>query len=200
MRAPVRLSPVPRCLATACRVLAALSLAVGAAPGNAETRRSLVDPVEDRIVHVTADLPLAPEAAWSLFATRSGLESWLAPAAEVELRVGGRYALFWQPEQRENNSTIGCAITALAPGELIAFQWRSPVMFKPFANGANPLTHVVVSFVRTEAGTRVHLIHSGWRSATEWEEARVWQERAWRGAFAELERVASGRRSAVPGT
>ena len=170
---------------------AALAVNVCAAALAFGEPRSLSAPVEDRVVHLIASLPIAPERAWQLFTTQAGLESWLAPAAEVELRVGGRYALYWQPGTREDNSTIGCAITALATEELIAFQWRSPVMFKPFANGADPLTHVVVSFARTAGGTRVHLVHSGWRSAPEWEEARVWQERAWRGAFAELERVAA---------
>ena len=171
----------------------ALQAALAGRASNAEPARSLTAPVEDRVVHVTAELPVAPDEAWELFTSERGLTSWLAPAAEVELRVGGRYALYWQPEQRADNSTIGCSITALVPTELIAFQWRSPVMFKQFANGADPLTHVVVSFAAHGSGTRVHLVHSGWRSAPDWEKARVWQERAWRGAFAELEKVARAR-------
>jgi len=48
----------------------------------------------------------------------------------------------------------------------------------------------VAEVVPVGAGTRVHRVHSGWRSGPEWEEARAWQERAWSGALRELERGA----------
>jgi hypothetical protein len=57
------------------------------------------------------------------------------------------------------------------------------------ANGADPLTHVVVSFHPRDAGSRVYLVHSGWRSGPEWEEAHRWQEAAWSGALARLEEL-----------
>jgi uncharacterized protein YndB with AHSA1/START domain len=128
------------------------------------------------------------EHAYRLFVEPELLTAWLTEAAEVEPRVGGKYELYWTPEDPENNSTIGCRITALAPGELLAFQWRSPIQFKQFANAANPLTHVLVSFHRVDDATRVHLVHSGWREGEEWEEARSWQAQAWRGALAALEK------------
>jgi len=119
------------------------------------------------------------------------LQSWLTEAAEVEPHAGGKYGLFWQPENRENNSTIGCRVTAFTPGQLIAFQWRSPLQFKSFANSADPLTHVAATFVPEGSGTRIHLIHSGWRSSAEWEEARSWQEKSWIRAFDRLEKIAN---------
>jgi len=61
-------------------------------------------------------------------------------------------------------------------------------MFKHFANDADPLTHVCVSFIENDCVTTIHLIHSGWRSTLEWEEARVWQEQAWNAAFKNLQR------------
>jgi uncharacterized protein YndB with AHSA1/START domain len=153
--------------------------------------RSAIAPVTDKIIHVQALLAVPPAKAFAFSAANELLESWLAAAAEVEPKVGGKYELFWDPADRENNSTIGCRVTAFAPAQLIAFQWRSPKQFKPFANTADPLTRVLVSFVPEGTGTRVHLIHSGWRSPPEWEEARLWQERAWTGAFKKLEGVAT---------
>jgi uncharacterized protein YndB with AHSA1/START domain len=131
--------------------------------------------------------------AFAYFSNNALLQAWLAPKASVNAKVGGPYELFWEPPNRADNSTIGCRVTAAQPDQLLAFQWRSPKQFKPFANGADPLTHVVVSFApdATDARkTRVILIHSGWRSTARWEEARRWQERAWRLALGELERVA----------
>lgn len=151
--------------------------------------RSAIAPVPDKVIHVSALVALPPTETFEYFTSKNLLQSWLTAVAEVEPRVGGKYELFWQPDDRVNNSTIGCRVTAITPGQLLAFQWRSPKQFKSFANAVDPLTHVVVMFMPEGSGTRVHLVHSGWRSSAAWEEARLWQERAWRGAFKQLESV-----------
>ncbi|HEX8142714.1 MAG TPA: SRPBCC domain-containing protein [Pyrinomonadaceae bacterium] len=144
----------------------------------------------DRIIHAVARLQCSAHRAFEMFTLDGALQSWLVPLAEVEPRVGGKYELFWEPADRENNSTIGCRITGLEAGRFLSFEWKGPIQFKRFMNEADPLTHVVVFFIPGESGdavsTEVHLIHSGWRSSAEWEEARQWFEVAWGGAFAEL--------------
>ncbi|MBS0656798.1 MAG: SRPBCC domain-containing protein [Verrucomicrobia bacterium] len=148
--------------------------------------RDTLRPLQDRIIHAQAELPVPVARAFAYFTRPELLESWLCEKAEIELQVGGRYELFWALPDLENDSTIGCRISALAEPQLLAFDWRSPRQFKAFANAADPLTHVVVSFAPVGAGSRVDLVHTGWRSAPEWEEARSWQERAWRGALGGL--------------
>jgi len=173
-------------------LLTVVAFTDSAASGGKHTpaARSPVAPAVDRVIHVSGLVAVPPASAFAYFTSPTLLTQWLTAAADVEERVGGKYELFWQPDDRDNNSTIGCRVTALAPGQLLAFQWRSPKQFKSFANTADPLTHVVVTFVSEGSGTRVHLIHSGWRNSPEWEEARAWQEKAWTGAFEELKRVA----------
>jgi uncharacterized protein YndB with AHSA1/START domain len=132
-----------------------------------------------------------------MFTVGELLQSWLAPLAEVSSRVGGKYELFWQPNDRENNSTIGCRITALETDQLLSFEWKGPVQFKHFMNESDPLTHVTVCFIPGGGGgstgwTDVHLIHTGWRGTDEWEEARQWFEVSWRGAFKELSSQVNG--------
>lgn len=144
-----------------------------------ETNRSLIAPVPDRIIHLSITLPKSPEAIFPYFTESRLLQSWLTARAEVEPQVNGKYELYWEPSDPENNSTIGCRITAIERPRLLAFQWRSPEQYKAFANGADPLTHVVVAFMHEDEGTRLHLVHSGWRSDPQWEEARKWQEQAW---------------------
>ncbi len=166
-------------------------LALAAESDGQQGLRSTIAPVEDKIIHLTVDLPVTPQRAFAYFTDNKLLETWLAPVAQVETKVGGRFELFWEPAVRENNSTIGCRITAIESGQFLSFQWRSPRQFKSFANNADPLTHVVVFFVQEGKGTRVNLVHSGWRSSAEWEEARKWQEQAWSAAFSDLQRRAS---------
>ena len=146
----------------------------------------------DKIIHLSLKLHCDPRRAFELFTDNQLLESWLVDVAEIEPVVGGKYELFWEPDDRENNSTIGCKITALERDQLIALEWRSPKQYKHFANNADPLTHVVVSFYPEGKWTTVHLVHSGWRGTPEWEEARQWQERAWSIAFSALEKKMNG--------
>ena len=142
----------------------------------------------DKIVHHSVRLHCNARRAFEMFTVNHLLESWLVNVAEVEPVVGGKYELFWEPEDRENNSTIGCRVTAIEPDKFISFEWRSPKQYKHFANTADPLTHAIVFFLPAGVNTEIHLIHSGWRSSAEWEEARQWQDRAWGVAFKELER------------
>lgn len=140
--------------------------------------RSLVSPCPDVVLVKSLVVPFDLEGTFDRFVDPSLLEGWLCERAVTEPRLGGRYELFWGPDP-EYDSTIGCLITAYEPPVVLGFQWRSPRQFRPWTNGADPLTYVVVSFHPEARGTRVVLVHSGWRSSPQWLEAARWQDRAW---------------------
>lgn len=148
----------------------------------------------DMILCHSVRLRCNAEQAFKMFTVNQHLQSWFSAIADVEPTVGGKYELFWNPEDRENDSTLGCKITAIEPGKFLSFEWRGPKQFKHFMNSADPLTHVVVFFIpcgeekSPTPCTEVHLIHSGWRGSAEWEEARQWFDRAWTMAFSELQK------------
>ena len=152
----------------------------------------------DKILYHSVRLHCDPEQAFKMFTLKEHLQSWLAATADVEPMVGGKYELFWNPEDMENDSTLGCTITAIEPGKFLSFEWRGPKQYKHFMNDADPLTHVVVFFIPCSEEnsptlyTEVHLIHSGWQSSAEWEEARLWFEKAWNSAFEELRKQVNG--------
>lgn len=144
----------------------------------------------NKIIQLSVRLQCSAGRAFKMFTDNQLLQSWLTSLAEVEPKSGGKYELFWEPTDRENNSTIGCRVTGFEPDKFLSFEWRGPKQYKHFANDADPLTHVVVFFAPDSSGTDVYLIHSGWRSSAEWEQARQWQETAWSMALKELgERV-----------
>jgi uncharacterized protein YndB with AHSA1/START domain len=151
----------------------------------------------DDIIHVEAKLRCAPAHAFKMFTENRSLERWLTSHAEIEPKVGGKFELFWNPKDRENDSTIGCKVLACNEGQLIAFEWKGPKEFKEL-NLERPLTTVVVSFFPALDGTTVHLIHSGWRSTPQWRTAFDYFVRNWRTAFTELERVVNESRTEVP--
>ena len=150
----------------------------------------------NKIIVQTARLHCSPQRAFEMFTKNSHLQSWLTHVADVEPVVGGKYELFWDPSDRENNSTLGCKVAAIEPNKFISFEWKGPSQFKHFMNNADPLTSVVVFFIPCDEVltpcTDVYLIHSGWGSSAEWEEARQYFVRAWTHAFDELGRQVNG--------
>jgi uncharacterized protein YndB with AHSA1/START domain len=151
------------------------------------------------VIHVSATLNCEPKQAFEFFTRNSLLESWLTSHAEVEPRLGGKYELFWNPNDRENDSTIGCKVTSVVEPWFLSFTWKGPKEFKRFMNEFDPLTHVSVFFLPlvspSAARTEVHLIHSGWRNLVEWQGARDYFARNWMAAFEKLE----GRAGELPG-
>jgi uncharacterized protein YndB with AHSA1/START domain len=145
----------------------------------------------NKIIHLSITLQCNVQQAFKYFTDQTLLKSWLTNDAEVEPVAGGKYELFWEPSDRENNSTIGCKVTSIERDRFISFEWKSPKQFKSFANTVDPLTHVVIFFAPVGDSTEIDLFHSGWRSSPEWEEARLWQVRAWSVAFEQLHKMNS---------
>lgn len=144
-----------------------------------------------RILHHSVKLPCSTQQAFEMFTVNNHLQQWLTVIADVEPKEGGKYELFWDREDLENNNTKGCTITALQSGVFLSFQWKGPKQYKHFMN-SDPLTHVVVFFMPGEDETAVHLIHSGWGSSSEWEEARAWFKQSWALAFERLREYVHG--------
>jgi len=144
----------------------------------------------NHVIHITTRIKCNAEKAYRLFTNEQYL-TWLAPEANVEPMVGGKYEFFFSPEEKTTDCTLGCRITAAEPGRFIAFDWAGPSRYEELMNRADPLTHVVVLFEQCDRKlmkcTDVHLIHSGWGNTDEWNQAREWFERRWKSAFEELQ-------------
>lgn len=141
------------------------------------------------IIQIVIALNCDISEAFDFFTVNEKLESWLPEKAEVEPIVGGKYELFWDPQNREINSTLGCKITSIEKDKFISFEWKGPEMFQSFMNFCDPLTHVVVIFSSSSDDvqkTTLFLFHSGWRDDSEWQKARDYFEKAWTGALTDL--------------
>ncbi|MFQ5884681.1 MAG: SRPBCC domain-containing protein [Thermoplasmata archaeon] len=142
----------------------------------------------DKVIYQSVLLKCNPQKAFEMFTLNEHLEKWLTQVADVEPKIGGKYELFWNPEDKENDSTIGCKILVIQPGKFLSFEWKGPKQFKHFMNEARPLTNVAVSFFPCAEGTEVHVLHTGWRETPEWEEARQWFVQSWEMVLSELEK------------
>ncbi len=136
----------------------------------------------ENIILIKKEIDCDRETAFNMFTKNQLLENWLTVKAEVDPKVGGKYELFWVPENRESNSTIGCKITGIEKGKFISFDWKGPADFESYMNSADPLTHVIVFFTQNDSDsnkTVIHLFHTGWRKDPDWQKARDYFDKAW---------------------
>lgn len=144
----------------------------------------------NKIIHCKANLKCNVETAFSMFINNQEVVKWLTEESAIEQRVGGKYELFWDKENRNNNSTLGCKITAFELNRLLCFTWKGPAQYADVMNTADPLTHVCVTFFQiNENETEIHLVHSGWGESDKWEQALLWFERVWNQSFNFLEKM-----------
>jgi len=147
----------------------------------------------DKIIVETAILNCSIEKAFEMFTSNKNLENWLTIKANVEPQIGGKYELFWEPDNPEYNSTIGCKILAIDRPNYLNFEWRGPKQYKHFMNNAQPLTNVTVIFLAQGDQAHVILIHTGWRETEDWEQARQYFISAWKVVFGQLEKHVNGK-------
>jgi len=148
------------------------------------------------IIQIEIELNCGVHETFNFFTVNEKLESWLPEKAEVEPKVGGKYELFWDPQNREINSTIGCKITSIENDKYLSFEWKGPERFQSFMNFCDPLTHVVVvfsSFSDEPKKTTLFLFHSGWRDDPEWQKARDYFKNAWSDALTNLKEKLSSK-------
>ncbi|MFX1378108.1 MAG: SRPBCC domain-containing protein [Promethearchaeota archaeon] len=136
----------------------------------------------ENIILIKEELECGVDIAYKMFTVNTSLEKWLTEEANVDPKLGGKFELFWDPENKQINSTIGCKITGIERNRFISFDWKGPVEFQHFMNTADPLTHIIVFFSRKNndlTKTIIHLFHTGWRNNDDWQEARSYFENAW---------------------
>ena len=143
--------------------------------------------VNSNDIVIDLNLNISVEEAWNLWTDERKIEQWLTTKAHVVPKLSGAYELFWDPENPNENSTIGCHITALIPNKLLSFEWKGPVPYADLMNVDPTPTWVQVSFEPLDPSkTIIHFRHSGWRQSARWADARTWQLNAWSRAFQNL--------------
>ena len=143
----------------------------------------------ENIILIKMEMDSDIHNVFNMFTVNELLEEWLTEKADIEPEVGGKYELFWEPENREINSTIGCKITGIEEDRFISFEWKGPVQFQSFMNSVDPLTHVIIFFIPSSdvpIKTTIYLFHVGWRKSPEWQQARNYFDKVWRNVLREL--------------
>lgn len=147
-------------------------------------------------IHMNRSLPQPAGKVWQALTEPGQVGSWAAAAASIRAERGGNYELFWEPDSPDHNSTIGCRVTAVAPGRYLAFTWRGPDQLSAVMNEGDPPpppTHVTIALRPAADGTELDLVHAGFGTGEGWPAAVAWHERAWQACLDNLEALLAGR-------
>ena len=157
----------------------------------------------NRAIRIELIVGRAPSEAYKLWTTEAGLRKWFAPAARVDLRVGGRYEIIFDPATDPDGSvrgTKGSRILELVPGKKLVIEWIAFVGEEPLGEGGPPYmpepersrhkTRVEVTFEPSPGDgskTRITLVHDGFRQGAKWDEALAYfRDRGWPGVLRRL--------------
>jgi len=127
-----------------------------------------------------------PLEAWEAWTTVEGLQSFLAPKVRMQLRLGGPFEAYFDPEAPKGlRGSEGMKVLSYVPEEMLSFTWTAPPEY-PEVRGQK--TWVVVQFEQVAPRRmRIALTHLGWREGGQWDDVFHYFTRAWRTVLARLE-------------
>ena len=118
------------------------------------------------------------EAVWQTWTSKAGIESFFAPEAEIEPRVGGAFHIHMDPlAPPGSKGADDMRFMALQRPTMLSFDWNAPPSL-PEARAQR--TFVVVRLADVDGkSTRVSLHHTGWGVGGEWDRTYAYFDRAW---------------------
>lgn len=132
-------------------------------------------PQEDDGRLVCEELISAPAAeVWAAFTTKAGLESWMVPHAEIDLRVGGLMKTNYDSKGRIGDpKTIENTILSLDPERMISIKATKPPEGFPYPEAIKGMWTVVYFDEVDSKKTRVRVVSLGFGSDEESKKMRA---------------------------
>lgn len=132
----------------------------------------------DRILRKEVEVTASLEQVWETWTTTEGTQSFFADHAHVELRPGGLFEIYFNPDALEGQrGSEGCRILSYLPETMLSFEWNAPPSFGELRYQH---TRVVILFTESPEGKiKLHLSHLGWGQGEQWDELYAYFDRAW---------------------
>ncbi|MGE5174957.1 MAG: SRPBCC family protein [Hyphomicrobiales bacterium] len=178
---------MPRTLRNALIPSLAVALALAlAAPGVARAAAPAAtgDLVREAVVDGPVDL------VWKLLTTKHGVESWLAPHADIDLKVGGKMRTHADEDGKlgDPNTFVG-TILSLEPGRMLGVRVDQTPKDTPIAQLAVGTRYDILVDPVDKSRTRVRCIGRGLASGPAVYALRPLFDRGADAAFEELEKA-----------
>jgi len=133
---------------------------------------------QERALHKEVQVAAPIEAVWQAWTTQAGIESFMAPQAEVDARVGGAFHIHFDPLAGPGGKGADdMRFMALQRPTMLSFDWNAPPSL-PEARAQRTFVVVRLADVGGNA-TRVTLHHTGWGDGGQWDQAYAYFDRAW---------------------
>jgi uncharacterized protein YndB with AHSA1/START domain len=133
---------------------------------------------ESRKIECHTVVPAPLGEVWKAWTTGEGAVAFFSPGANIEARPGGPYEILFNLDAPEGlQGAEEMIVLAVQEPSFISFTWNAPPHL-PDVRGQR--THVEVRLT-PEGGkaTRVDLVHGGWGTGGQWDEAFAYFSRAW---------------------
>lgn len=103
------------------------------------------------------------DEVWNAFATSAGLQSWMAPLAEIDLQVGGLMRANYNPDgQLGGPGTIENTILAFDPGAMLALKATGFPEGFPYVEAAASTWSVFYFSAVSEKVTAIRIVGLGY--------------------------------------
>jgi uncharacterized protein YndB with AHSA1/START domain len=118
------------------------------------------------------------EQVWQAWTTSAGIQTFFAPEAEIDPRVGGAFHIHMDPLAAPGmKGADDMRFMALQRPTMLSFDWNAPPSL-PEARAQR--TFVVVRLAPIDAqSTRVSIHHVGWGDGGEWDKTYAYFDKAW---------------------
>jgi uncharacterized protein YndB with AHSA1/START domain len=132
----------------------------------------------ERMIYKEVAISASLRDAWHAWTTPEGVRTFFAPAANVELRVGGAYEMLFDLDAPAGSrGSEGCNVLSFLPDRMLSFDWNAPPAYPEVRRER---TWVVVELTAGPlATTRVALTHLGWKEGEDWDHVFDYFRRAW---------------------
>ena len=142
---------------------------------------------QERALNKEVIVPAPLAAVWQSWTTKAGIESFFAPEAEVDARVGGAFHIHFDPLGAPGmKGADTMRFMALQPMKMLSFEWNAPPQLP---EARQQRTFVVVRLFDVDGkSTRVTLHHTGWGEGGEWDKAYTYFDRAWGNVLGNLKK------------
>ena len=126
--------------------------------------------------------PVAPEKVWRAWTDPEALKRWWGPmrgepvsAAELDVRVGGRFRIVFGGPRGTDNECAG-VYQEVVPDRKLVFSWHWP------RSTPERVSRVTIEFIRSGTGTDLKFVHDQFFD----EAARDGHKRGWTGSLDKL--------------
>ncbi len=134
--------------------------------------------MSEKVLELSIVLNASVSSVWKLWTTEAGVRTFFAPAANIELKPGGAYEIFFFPENPPGSrGADNQSIMAFEEEKMLSFTWN----FTPeLAEIRDHRTLVILRFEKHgESGCRLSLTQTGWGEGESFQKGFEYFKYAW---------------------